>query len=121
MPQFDSIGSTRWINIRRSLRVVLCLPVSVQADATDREPPVEITRTLVVNAHGALIALTMKVQLNQSLVLENLSTGIQQRCRVVHMKEGHSGPNEIGVEFEEPLPTFWKIAFPPAERKPQPV
>jgi hypothetical protein len=38
--------------------------------------------TLVVNAHGGLVKLAMKVQPGQTLVLKNRESGEQQECRV---------------------------------------
>jgi hypothetical protein len=118
MPDIERIQSTRWVNSRRSQRVVLRLPVAVRDHVEDKHRRVETSHTLVVNAHGALIVLGMKVQLRQPLVLENLLSGKQERCHVVHVGERQSEKNEIGVEFAAPAPRFWDIDFPPADWKP---
>jgi hypothetical protein len=118
MPNIDHIQSTRWVNSRRSQRVLLNLPVVIRHQSEgDEHPCVETCHTLVVNAHGALIVLTMKVRLTQQLVLENLISGKEQRCRVVHVAERQSNMSEIGVEFLEPAPHFWNIDFPSDDKK----
>jgi hypothetical protein len=71
-----------------------------------------------VNAHGALIVLTMGVHLKQALVLQNLHGGKEQRCHVVQVGDRQSDLSEIGVAFTEPAPRFWNIDFPPADWKP---
>jgi len=68
---------------RRSQRIVLSLPVVVQADSADQRPLRELTHTLVVNAHGALIALTMRVAIGHRLLLENQQTQETQPSKVV--------------------------------------
>jgi hypothetical protein len=120
MPNIQSIQSTRWVYRRRSQRVVLCLPVVIRDQSEGDEPPcVETTHTLVVNAHGALIVLTMRVRLTQRLVLQNLTSRKEQSCRVVHVGERRSNFSEIGVEFTEPTPHFWNIDFPPTDWQPR--
>jgi hypothetical protein len=74
--------------------------------------------TLVVNAHGGLVQLAMKVQPGQTLVLKNRESGEQQECRVVHMERGQADTNEVGILFAHPAPRFWGVDFPPADRKP---
>ena len=120
MPNVEQVASTQWINTRRSQRVLLRFPVVVRV-VENQGTSAETTHTLVVNAHGALIAMTTKVQLKQELVIENTATGQQQPCRVVHIYETQdANVNEIGIEFEEPLTKFWNIAFPPAVTKSRP-
>jgi len=34
---------------------------------------------------------------------------------VVEIGESHSGKSEVGIEFLEPSPRFWRIAFPPED------
>jgi hypothetical protein len=120
MPNIESIQSTRWVYSRRSQRVVLRLPVGIRDQSEGDEPPcVETTHTLVVNAHGALIVLTMRVRLTQRLVLQNLNSRKDQSCRFVHVGERRSNVSEIGVEFTEPAPQFWNIDFPPTDWQPR--
>ena len=52
---------------RRSMRVLLSVPIVVSGKTANNEDFKEETRTLVVNAHGALIALAAQVVAQQTL------------------------------------------------------
>ncbi len=110
----------RQVNTRRSQRVLLRVPVLVRGQTENGSSLCEESHTLVVNAHGALIALAMKVQPSQELVLKNWVSGEEQQCRVVHVGQKQADKNEIGIEFSRPAPKFWHIDFPPADWKPLP-
>jgi len=75
----------------------------------------------VVNAHGALIILTAKVAIRQTLLLKNALTGEEQECRVVFTQKKEMGSTEAGIEFRDPAPGFWHIAFPPIDWAPNRV
>ena len=101
---------------RRSQRVILSLRVIVRTEdgpkATSFE---EETHTLIVNAHGALIALKSKVAKGQKLRLTNRATKAEQVCRVANLGPTSEGKAQIGVEFLKPSPDFWQISFPPED------
>ena len=75
----------------------------------------ESTQTLVINAHGALIPLADKVAPKQRLLVQNADSGEQQECLVVSVDNVRIGPPMVAVEFTRPVPSFWRIAFPPAD------
>jgi hypothetical protein len=107
---------------RRSQRVHLEMPVLVYGHASGKEPFSEEARTLIVNAHGALIALTHTVNAEVRLILTNPKTCQEVECRVVSQGPIENGGGEVAIEFIRPSPRFWGIAFPPedwdpAERK----
>ncbi len=83
-------------------------------------PFYEGTHTLVVSAHGALLALAANVVPEQRLVLQNVMSGEEQECRVVFTDKKLAGPTEVAVEFTQPAPQFWHIAFPPVDWAPNP-
>jgi PilZ domain len=101
---------------RRSQRVILSLRVIVRTDdgpkATSFE---EETHTLIVNAHGALIALKAKVAKGQKLRLTNRATKAEQACQVASLGPTSEGKAQVGVEFLKPCPDFWQISFPPQD------
>jgi len=70
---------------------------------------------MVVNAHGALMALAEKVAPQQRLFMQNIDSGEQKECRVVSVKKELTGPTKVAVEFTRPAPSFWRIAYPPAD------
>ena len=54
---------------RRSMRVLLSVPIHVSGKTAGGEEFAEETRTLVVNAHGALISLAGHVAAEQTITL----------------------------------------------------
>src|SRR5215813_7056940 len=99
-------------NRRRSQRLLLRMPIQVAARAADSEHS-EGTFTSSVNAHGALIYLSQKVEVGQKILIKNPETAEEQFVRVVRANPAPEGRAEVGVEFLRPSPKFWRIAFPP--------
>lgn len=98
---------------RRSMRVLLSVPIQVAGITADGDPFQEEARTLVVNAHGALISLGAPVSTGQRITISNKATQKSLDCRVVHVGNIQAGRTQLGVEFIKPSPTFWQIDFPP--------
>jgi hypothetical protein len=98
---------------RRSMRVLLSIPVQVTGVCSDGQEFKEDTRTLVVNAHGALIALASAVAAGQQVNLTNRSTRDTRECRIVYLGNANAGKIQMGIEFVEPSATFWRVDFPP--------
>jgi hypothetical protein len=98
---------------RRSMRVLLSVPIRVMGKTAGNEDFDEQTRTLVVNAHGALISLQAPVAANQPVTVANTATKQSLECRVVHVGTQAAGKIQVGIEFVKPSPTFWQIDFPP--------
>jgi CheY-like chemotaxis protein len=105
-------------NARRSQRVVARIRVLVQRQTDSNGFMSETGQTVDVNAHGALIALAMKVQPNELLVIKNLNTGQERQSRVVRVNMGEEATEpQVAVEFTEPSPDFWNIDLPPSDWK----
>src|SRR5579863_2944752 len=86
---------------RRSLRVMLSVTVIVRGKNAEGNAFEEETKTLVVNAHGALI---------------HLGTQEAQQSRIVYVGTTmHGGKAQVGIEFDKPAPKFWQISFPPED------
>jgi PilZ domain len=98
---------------RRSMRVLLSVPIHVTGKTKDNQRFEEETRTLVVNAHGALISLAAKVIAGQQIHVNNPATKKSMDCRVVYVGNPAAGKMQMGIEFVEPCPFFWQIDFPP--------
>jgi PilZ domain len=98
---------------RRSMRVLLSVPIRVTGKTAANEDFEEQTRTLVVNAHGALISLQAPVRTNQHLTVEHKATNESRECRVVHVGTQAAGKIQVGIEFVKPSGAFWRIDFPP--------
>lgn len=100
---------------RRSLRVLLSVPVIIRGANPDGAAFSEETKTLVVNAHGALIHIRAEVKANQQITMTYKGTGDTQECRVVYVGPTQAGKAQAGIEFAKPSPKFWQISFPPED------
>ena len=100
---------------RRSSRVAIDMPVEIFGQASSGKVFREETRTIVVNAHGALLMMTSIPLIKPSVLLVNKKTRTEAQCRVIFQKETEPGKGEMSVEFVDPQPRFWGIAFPPED------
>jgi len=105
---------TDGIEMRRSRRVMLRLAIQVRWTPAGDSAITEDTTTLVVNAHGALISLAMKVKPGARIFVRNRAVAEDKECRVVRVQEKHEGKSEVGVEFLRPDAKFWTWSFAPA-------
>ncbi len=109
------IRSSMFANQRRSQRILLAVPLRVSGKRANGTSIEEHTSTLIVNAHGALIAMQEPVLEGQMLMVKNVTTGEELVCAVADVNIGANGEPEIGLEFVEPNPRFWRVSFPPAD------
>lgn len=114
-----NIRPSAYANQRRSQRILLSMPILVSGERLNGAPFSERTKTQIVNAHGALVQLREHVHLGQQLRVKNMSTNEEQACTVMDVNAGNSGISEVGVEFVEPCPRFWRVSFPPADWTPR--
>ena len=112
-PGLSRKGPSQNLVARRSLRVAIDMPVEVVAESLDGMTFRQDTRTTVVGAHGALLVLAITTEIKPFLLLINKKTGGEAQCRVAYQKRIESGKVELGIEFVDPQPRFWRIAFPP--------
>lgn len=91
------------------------MPVEIFGQASNGKVFREETRTIVVNAHGALLVMTSFPVIKPSVLLVNKRTRMEVQCRVLFQKETEEGNGELSVEFVDPQPRFWGIAFPPED------
>jgi hypothetical protein len=105
----------KYTNQRRSHRVMLSVKILVSGNRLGGKNFSEEAITSVVNAHGALILLSEKVSLGQSLTIRNIKSNEELQSEVVDVGAAVEGKSEVGIEFVEPSPRFWRIAFPPED------
>lgn len=101
---------------RRSERVFLRVPISVQAVDQSGQPFTEQTFTLEVNRDGARVGLKNSVRLGDELRITNLATGFAALFRVcVQCPQSYGGSPEWGVGASPSaaglLSDFWGVAF----------
>ena len=101
---------------RRSQRVIVSVPVTVSSEPGSKDAAFkEETQTLVVNAHGGMVALAAKVVKGQTLRLMNRATQQELTCKVVYIGPATGGKIQVGIDFTASSPDFWRIAFPPED------
>jgi hypothetical protein len=69
----------------------------------------EETSTILINASGALVPLTAKVALGDTVFLVNKGTQREQECRVAYLGADAKGRQRAGVAFVQPVPNFWRV------------
>lgn len=106
-------------NRRRSQRVLLRIPIQVTFPGPDKQPVVEKTNTVLVNAHGGLVYMQAKIVLGMQVTLQNPETREEVVCRVAYVNPAPEGKFEVGLEFLKAAPNFWRVAFPPADWNPR--
>lgn len=87
----------------------------VSGNLANGSPFVERTKTLAVNAHGALIQLHERALVDQILRIKNVATNEEVVCTVVDISHGSTEFPKIGIGFSKPAPSFWRVAFPPED------
>jgi len=68
------------------------------------------------NAHGALVLLQAQLTNGSRVRMQHRQTHEEQECRVVFLGPVRAGQGELGLEFSESRPTFWRVTFPPEDR-----
>lgn len=91
------------------LRIRALVHVAVQGPATTLEAD-----TLSVNPKGALVVIKRNLPPETRLVLEHGGTKERAACKVVRPAKEMPEGFHTALEFDPPVPDFWKIAFPPA-------
>src|SRR5271156_3110178 len=77
--------NSKMLQLRRSQRVCLRLPIVVLREGPGTNVASEETHTLIVNAHGALRQLALTVEIGQLLGIKNMQTLEELVCRVVNL------------------------------------
>ena len=106
-------------NQRRSQRIVLSVRLEVSGRRKNGAAFAEDTATLIVSAHGGLLLLKEVVWAGQTLTLRNVMTTEEISCTVVDTNPVANGAAEVGIEFSEPNPKFWRVSFPPEDWTPR--
>lgn len=100
---------------RRSQRVLMQVEIQVRGIDTQGKKFEEETHTLAISAHGGLILLHNRLSIGSIVTLRNCRTEEERQTRVAYLGLVCEGNTETGLEFTEPQPFFWRIAFPPED------
>jgi|GEM_PF-693438 hypothetical protein len=110
--------SRKWIEARRSARILIQIQLLVRWTPEGELPLTEETSTVAVNAHGALITLALRVRPGNKLILRNWGTAMEREFKVVHTRPRPGAKAEVGISMAVPDAKFWGVEFPPEDWKP---
>ena len=79
------------------------------------KPFAEETKTTTVNANGCLVSLDAPLMRGQQVSIVNSKTVEELTCNVAFISENKGSKSEVGLEFTESSPLFWRIGFPPED------
>jgi len=116
-PQVAAPAAENYAERRRSHRVHISMPVLVRIGSGAKRLE-EQASTIAVSAHGCLLRLNAAVTRAQEIALVNPRTAEELPCTISFVGQKESGGTEVGIEFAEASPLFWRIAFPPEDWDP---
>jgi hypothetical protein len=94
---------------RRSQRLLRDVGLVAWGESVENVAFKEDTHAVSVSAHGALVFLSSKVALGQTLFLMSPRTNSEIAGRVVRFGPPNNGHVQVGVEFVQPAPDFWPV------------
>jgi hypothetical protein len=109
-----SLAGQNYNKLRRTQRVHIQMAVIVRGTSKGK-PFEEETKTTTVNANGCLVSLDATVTRGQQVSIVNSKTVEELTCNVAFISESKGSKTEVGLEFTEPSPLFWRIGFPPED------
>ncbi len=124
LPQIQA--AQQYSKLRRTQRVHIQMAVIVRGTSKGKTFEEE-TKTTTVNANGCLVSLDTPLTRGQQVSIINSKTVEELLCNVAFISENKGSKTEVGLEFTESSPLFWRIGFPPedwsesTERKRVPV
>jgi len=104
---------------RRSQRVLMQVGIRIRGKDAQGKDFEELTQTLAINAHGALVLLTARLISGAVVHMRHNKTEEEEECHVAFLGPVRGGKAEIGLEFSKPCPMFWRVAFPPEDWTPK--
>lgn len=102
----------------RTQRLHMAISVFVYGTGEDGLPFKDITKTDVINARGCLVTLKTPLVKGQKVLLVNLKSEVEVQCTVVTLQKQGGGEAKVGLSFEQPIPRFWGLYFPPEDWNP---
>ena len=97
---------------RRTVRVMLTVPLKVHGQTVTGERFTVETKSHTVSLHGASIELEAGVVLGDMLQLENEKTREKVEGKIVTIRHSRDGKTYVGIEFTTQDVNFWHMSFP---------
>jgi len=107
-------SAQQYSKLRRTQRVHIQMAVIVRGTSKGKAFEEE-TKTTTVNANGCLVSMDTPLTRGQQVSIVNSKTVEELTCNVAFMSESKGSRTEVGLEFTEPSPLFWRIGFPPED------
>jgi hypothetical protein len=104
---------------RRSQRVLMQVPIRIWGNDAQGKKFEEEAATLAINAHGALVMIQARLTSGSKVQLQHNLTKEEQECHVAFLGPVRAGKAEVGLEFSDARPSFWRVAFPPEDWTPK--
>ena len=101
----------RWKERRRTVRVLLSVPLKVTGQTGEGEKFSVKTVSHSVSLHGGSIELDQDVALGNVVQLENQITGEKVEGKIVSLRRNREGKRYVAVEFVSQV-NFWHMVFP---------
>ena len=98
---------------RRSQRYLLDVALVIRGETAEMKPFEELTFTISVSSHGALVVLASKVIVGQRLLLRNPETQFETEGRVARLGAPYGGLAAVGIEFPKPSSELWSVSAQP--------
>jgi hypothetical protein len=106
------------VDCRRRERLFLDLSLIVRGESVKRRVFLEPTFAISVSAHGAVVVMSTKVVLGQTLFLRNPGTQKEEmEGRVIRFGPLYGNQAQVGINFTQPTLTFWSAVFAPKSWK----
>jgi PilZ domain-containing protein len=112
MPDQQPINGGAPSERRRSERFLLDVSLLVRGESAEQKPFEELTFSISISTHGALVVLAHKVTVGQKLFLKNPETQYETEGRVARLGAPYGGLAQVGIEFPHPAPELWTLASP---------
>jgi hypothetical protein len=103
---------------RRTQRVSLCVPLTLQGQAEDGQKFSIHVKSNAVSQHGAQIETEYPVVVGQNLLVLNENNARKVESRVISIQRKRDGKTYVGVEFLNGEINFWNMTFPMPGAKP---
>jgi hypothetical protein len=97
---------------RRAQRLPIAMPVLVYGYVKG-DPFAENSESINVSARGGLVAISAEVSCWEKVIVTNLQTDQDLKCRIVRLVKTPAGQILAGLEFPDVEPRFWRTGTTP--------
>ena len=89
----------------------LQIPVLIYVQMPDGKSLRHDGFTLLVNIHGCVFTMEIKLEVGQRIVLVNPKSGVEQSGAVTRVQKSRDGSYAVAFEFDNSTPQLWSLMF----------